>query len=244
MCKYTLDVILGSLPFKLDQSSSSSQHHVPGAFRAFFHPRASQINEPSPTAEHAAPPSTIISPPPTLATFDSQSQPHAPDLPTLTPPAQVEHGHISHADLERLHNEQLYVSEFSNADEICNQENIVEDTLFPGDPDSGDSGKEVQDSVPENGVLWDYLSKLLRSVKGQIDVHHKPAVYSSGTFWHRPRDPIFALEAARISSSGITPRELYHMDVFIWILGLKARLPGEPEVLHCPKCSGHLSQSG
>jgi hypothetical protein len=150
---------------------------------------------------------------------------------------------ISSKELEQLHHNQRYLSQLSDS-EIPNQENVVEDTLFPTDAEMGDDPEETQEVVPENGVLWDYLSKLLRSVKGQVDLQNRPAVYSSGTFWHRPRDPVFALEAARTSASGIVPRELYHMDVFIWILGLKATLPGEPDILHCPKCSGHLSRSG
>lgn len=124
-------------------------------------------------------------------------------------------------------------------------DNIVEDNLFAADDDNeaedaGDSHEDT-DSL-RAGVSVEYLTNLKDRMKSEIDVHGCPEIYLNGTFWFQPRDAVFALEAARLSPSGISPRELYHREVFVWLPGLPIRLPGEPATLFCPTsgCFGKL----
>jgi hypothetical protein len=117
-------------------------------------------------------------------------------------------------------------------------ENIVEDSLFGADGDT-----ETEDMVSlRSGVSVEYLTDLKDRMKSEIDAQGSPQIYLNGNFWFRPRDAVFTLEAARLSVSGISPRELYYRDVFVWLLGLPIRLLGEPATLICPTsgCSGKL----
>jgi hypothetical protein len=155
---------------------------------------------------------------------------------------------MSEEQIARLHGDILYILQNEGQD-TGDQENIVDDSLF-GDGD--DETVEVpDDSVPTadvdesetsgtgtetGGVLFEYLKSLIEKIKKDIVNFSQPECYRNGTFWHHPHDAIFALEASRLTPSGINPRELYHRDVFIWLLGLPTRLPGEPEMLHCPTC--------
>ncbi|KAJ7153309.1 hypothetical protein C8R46DRAFT_1357190 [Mycena filopes] len=79
-----------------------------------------------------------------------------------------------------------------------------------------------------------------------LNLTREDFAYAYGTFWQLARDPIFALEAARKGRAGVNPRELYFLDVFLWLPGLKTRLPGEPEFLRClqPSCLGRLTRKG
>jgi hypothetical protein len=193
---------------------------------------------------------------PAAATATSASNPPAagPSVSSeghLSPTSASATGDISSMSEEqiaRLHGEILYILQNEGQD-TGDQENIVDDSLF-GDGD--DETVEVpDDSVPTvdvdesetsgtgtetGGVLFEYLKSLIEKIKKDIVNFSQPECYRNGTFWHRPHDAIFALEASRMSSSGINPQELYHRDVFIWLLGLPKPLPGEPEKLHCPTC--------
>ena len=145
-----------------------------------------------------------------------------------------------------------------NANMDIGGENTVGESMFEvgediqGDVETTlDMGGVGKDGICETGgVTFDYLKALVDKLKKEIEIYNQPKIYQNGTFWHCPCDPVFALEASRIMSSGINPRELYHHDVFVWLLGLHTKLPGKPEHLHCPNCqvnnrnSHKLKQSG
>ena len=131
-------------------------------------------------------------------------------------------------------------------------ENTVEESMFEGEEEDIQGDMEItldmggvgKDEICETGgVTFDYLKALIDKLKKEIETYNRPKIYQNGSFWHHPRDPIFALEASRITSSGNNPRELYHRDVFVWPLGLHARLPGEPEHLYCPNCQANNRHS-
>ncbi|KAJ6511241.1 hypothetical protein DFH09DRAFT_1100465 [Mycena vulgaris] len=100
--------------------------------------------------------------------------------------------------------------------------------------------EEPAEAKPGNmseGFLQSLVEKLKSEIKG---CHGRPDTCENGTFWHRVRDPVFALEAARLTAMdtteeasedkpprGMNPRELYQRDVFIWLPGLPKKLPGE-----------------
>ena len=124
-------------------------------------------------------------------------------------------------------------------------ENIIEESMFDEEDSdiqesvhvTSDMGGVGEDEIcgEEAGVTYEFLKSLIEKLKIEIKSHGQPESYRNGSFWYRPRDPVFALEASRMAS-GINSRELYHCDVFVWLLGLPTRLPGEPEQLHCPHC--------
>jgi len=124
-------------------------------------------------------------------------------------------------------------------------ENIVKDSLFGAKDDAAPD--EIRDSLEETdtlqaGVSVEYLTDLKDCLKSEIEKYGCPKTYQDGSFWYRPCDPVFTLEAARQSASGISPRELYYRDIFVWLPGLYVPLPGEPNTLLCPtpECSGTL----
>jgi hypothetical protein len=45
-----------------------------------------------------------------------------------------------------------------------------------------------------------------------------------------------------MTDAGMNPQDLYHQDVFVWLLGLPIWLPGEPDVLQCPHCKSECGQ--
>ena len=96
---------------------------------------------------------------------------------------------------------------------------------------------EAEDTV--TGVLQEYMAGILDKIKQQIDWHGHPDCYTHGTFWECPKYPIFALEASATCPTGISPTELYHLDVFIW---LPDHIPGSPGHFHC-SCSHHHNLS-
>jgi hypothetical protein len=120
----------------------------------------------------------------------------------------------------------------------------VDDSLFDTSTEDEPLLEDTSEPLDEKGVLWNYLSVLVKKLQVEVESKNQPEVYRNGSFWIRPQDPIFALETARKSGSGINPRVLYHPNVFIWILGLKVKLPGEPDYLKCPKCTSHLQRRG
>lgn len=103
---------------------------------------------------------------------------------------------------------------------------------------------EPEPEAEPGSISEEFLQTLVKSLKSEITASSVglPRAYETGTFWHRARDPIFALNAARTSISGMNPRELYFLDVFLWLPCLKTGLPGEPESLHCiqANCMGRL----
>ena len=169
---------------------------------------------------------------------------------------------FSKEQIARLREEMSYIMENEGNGDSEEEENIVDDALF--EEEDREDGDEIADVQTESvvttdmgsigademtgagadagGVLFEYLKSLIDNIKKDITGIGQPAIYRNGSFWHRPRDPIFALEASRMTSSGINPRELYHRDVFVWLLGLPTRLPGEPDILHCPTCKSGRGQ--
>lgn len=159
---------------------------------------------------------------------------------------------LSNDQMVQLLEEMLYTSE---NEEQNNGNGIVDDSLFEDDDDENVEGQgesvittdmggvgsdEINDEA--GGVMFEYLKSLIEKIKKEIIEAGQPLCYKNGTFWHRRRDAVFALEASRMTSSGINPRELYFRDVFVWLLGLPTRLPGEPEVLYCPTCQKERRQ--
>jgi hypothetical protein len=148
--------------------------------------------------------------------------------------------------MARLRTDMAYVQEDS-ANMGFGEENTVEESMFEVEEDilgdmetTLDMGGVGKDEICETGgVTFDYLKALIDKLKKEIETYNRPKIYQNGSFWHYPRDPVFALEASRITSSGINPRELYHRDVFVWLLGLQAKLPGEPEHIYCPNCQAN-----
>ena len=130
-------------------------------------------------------------------------------------------------------------TEDDDSDDSSSGDNISGNTTSTENPSdsslSGDSGN----------ISVQFLKTVLASLKAEIETNNKPKIYSDGTFWHRPRDPVFALAMSN-QEGNLNPRELYHLDVFVWILGLKNRLPGEPTQILCPtaSCSGKLVRHG
>jgi hypothetical protein len=208
---------------------------VPGAFNPIFARSVRSAAAATMSNSRAAGPSGA----------SSEDQTTNPSLPSISA-APGDISSLSEEQITRLHDDMSYILQNEGQDGVGEQENIVDDSLFENDVDET---AEVQDDavptavgddsgtgVETGGVTFEYLKSLIEKIKTDIADFKQPACYRNGTFWHRPHDAIFALEASRLTPSGINPRELYHRDVFIWLLGLPTRLPGEPEMLHCPTC--------
>lgn len=104
------------------------------------------------------------------------------------------------------------------------------------------------EAIPGN-ISEQFLLTVLARLKLEVNQYNRPKIYSEGTFWIHPRDPVFALDASRFGTDGeqcINPRELYHLDIFVWLPGLPtgSGLPGEPDWLLCPKCCFQLVRTG
>jgi len=123
---------------------------------------------------------------------------------------------------------------------------VIDESLLEGDDDmefdAANAQKETEGEEAINGVLQEYMADILAKVKRQIDSHGRPDCYTRGTFWEHPKDPLFALQASATRITGLSPTELYHLDVFIW---LPDRIPGFSDKFHC-SCSRHriLSRNG
>lgn len=121
----------------------------------------------------------------------------------------------------------------------------VDESLFTPENEADETSDDS--SIPEalpNTLSGQFLSRLLVTIKAEVKALGKPKIYSEGTFWWRSQDPVFALEKSRLSETGLNPRELCERDVFIFLPGLPSRLPGEPEILKCPKCRKNLKRNG
>jgi hypothetical protein len=92
------------------------------------------------------------------------------------------------------------------------------------------------------GVLQEYMAGVLGKIKQQIDSYGRPNCYANGTFWERPKDPLFEMQVSATCATGVSPTELYHLDVFIW---LPDCLPGFSGSFCC-SCPHHhnLSHNG
>jgi hypothetical protein len=126
---------------------------------------------------------------------------------------------LSDEQMTRLQEEISYVMENEGSVHVDGQRNVVDDALFGEEEDrdiemnstatadmGGVGGDEICGTSAEaGGVLFEYLKSLIEKIKKEIAEKKQPFVYQSGSFWHRPRDPIFALEALWITSTGINP---------------------------------------
>lgn len=122
------------------------------------------------------------------------------------------------------------------------------DNLDETGDDSDYTDPPPPEAIPGN-ISEQFLLTVLTKLKLEINQYKRPKIYSEGTFWVRPRDPAFALDASRFGTDGeqcINPRELYHLDIFVWLPGLPtgSGLPGEPDRLLCPKCCFQLVRTG
>ncbi|KAF5382655.1 hypothetical protein D9615_003032 [Tricholomella constricta] len=143
-------------------------------------------------------------------------------------------------------------SEWSDMQELEPEEGRgdaeVEESVFEKDDDDllNAMNRAEQESEEENkllGVHADYLRGVVEKLKAEIKSSGKPACYQKGTFWIRPRDPLFALHTTKNSETGYSPTELYHLPIFVW---LPEWLPGRPDYLRCSRCPGkhHLVRNG
>jgi hypothetical protein len=98
---------------------------------------------------------------------------------------------------------------------------VIDESLLDGDDDmdfdAENAQKETEADETVNGVLQEYMADILGRIKQQIDSRGRPDCYANGTFWERPKDPLFALQASATRATGVSPTELYHLDVFIWL---------------------------
>ena len=125
----------------------------------------------------------------------------------------------------------------------------IEDSLVDDDDDDDDTKVDAEKAQIESeadtvksGVLKEYLKGVLESIKFQIEESdlNQPECYYQGTFWMRPHNPVFALYASRECDPAMTPTELYHWDIFVW---LPDRLPGSPDKFKCA-CRHDLTLNG
>jgi len=116
---------------------------------------------------------------------------------------------------------------------------VIDESLLEGDDDmefdAANAQKETEGEEAINDVLQEYMADILAKVKRQIDFHGRPDCYASGTYWKHPKDPLFALQASATRATGLSPTELYHLDVFIW---LPDCIPGFSNKFHC-SCPHH-----
>jgi hypothetical protein len=122
----------------------------------------------------------------------------------------------------------------------------IDDSLLEDDDDGdvdADADQALKESEAEaikSGVLREYSKGVLEEIKTQISTRGHPKCYTQGTFWIRPRDPVFALYASTASDTGFSPMELYHLDIFLW---LPNHLPDAPSEFNCT-CGNNLTLNG
>ncbi|KAL0956753.1 hypothetical protein HGRIS_002872 [Hohenbuehelia grisea] len=107
------------------------------------------------------------------------------------------------------------------AEDQADTDLLIEDSLLDGleEPDELAAQVEIEtaQAEPTKGVHYEYLYSTLNALKSQIAKHKRPDCYRNGTFWVRPRDPIFALDHAWATTPRFSPTELYHLPVFAWL---------------------------
>jgi hypothetical protein len=119
----------------------------------------------------------------------------------------------------------------------------VDDSLFDTednmDVNADEAQKESDAEAHQIGVLEVYLVEVLDCIKAKIQKSGAPECYFQGTFWINPHDPVFALHASSAHSTNLSPKELYHLDVFLWV---PDHLPGTSS-LKCV-CGQKLTHNG
>lgn len=146
----------------------------------------------------------------------------------------------------RLHLEQQEAGEVFDSEDSMGGDVLIEESILDGEDGAEELAQRVvqesQDEEPvRGGILFEYLTGVLNAIKTQVTQSARPECYRKGTFWVRPKDPIFALHESGGSPAHISPCPLYHIPVFVW---LPDCLPGAPPKFTCPNCSRHLIRHG
>lgn len=151
---------------------------------------------------------------------------------------------LSESDWHQLRRErEEMLASASSRDRV---DGVIDESLLDGDDDmdfdAENAQKETEADETVNGVLQEYMADVLGRIKRQIDSRGRPDCYANGTFWEHPKDPLFALQASATRATGVSPTELYHLDVFIW---LPDRIQGFSGSFSC-SCTHHhnLSRNG
>ncbi|KAJ7591861.1 hypothetical protein C8J56DRAFT_780924 [Mycena floridula] len=120
---------------------------------------------------------------------------------------------------------------------------LIDDSLLDGEEDPEEervaAEQQAEEEEVREGILDEYLEGIKNTIVQDIARSGKPKCYKAGTFWMRPRDPIFALDEA-LRSGLLSPNELYHMDIFVWLPNL---LPGAPTKFIC-ECGAGMNLNG
>ncbi|KAJ7738044.1 hypothetical protein DFH07DRAFT_944113 [Mycena maculata] len=132
---------------------------------------------------------------------------------------------------DRLVEEQQFLDLNDPNGDIASGENPIEDSLFDdidnqhdAAPDAAAAAEETQKSEPpEAPVHHSYLQKLRTKTSSEIATHGQPDCSSRGQLFHYAKHPLFAVQDAIVSSDGLKPDSLYHLDVLIWIPHLLAK---------------------
>jgi len=123
---------------------------------------------------------------------------------------------LSESDWHQLRREREEMLLFTSFRDDVN--GVIDESLLEGDDDVEFDAEKVQKETEGeeavNGVLQEYMTDILGKVKRQIDSYGTPDCYTRGTFWEHPKDPLFALHTSATRATGVSPTELYHLDVF------------------------------
>lgn len=121
---------------------------------------------------------------------------------------------------------------------------FIDDSLVESDDDPDFDAEKTQQETdaeaPTTGILQEYSKEVLEIIKRQINCLGCPECYTQGTFWIRPKDPLFALHASTGRPTGLSPTELYHLDIFVWVPNC---IPGASDSFHC-FCGHKLIRNG
>lgn len=175
-------------------------------------------------------------------------QPNTPVQPATSRPSRYDSqpGFYSDEDLMNLMTDlsAIQADGLPTIDEslLQNQNNHLDET----DDESAYADPSPPEANP-GSISEQFLLTVVAQLKREITDKKRPKIYSEGTFWIHPRDPAFALETSRFGTyreQCINPRELYYLEIFVWLPGLPSALPGEPDQLLCPKCRGKLIRTG
>lgn len=153
-------------------------------------------------------------------------------------------GTISNHALTQLNAELAFIEENSEHGDIAAGFTQIDDTLvdeFHPDLDVDTSAAQYEAETPEptvDSLIHQFLSAAKRRIVKEIEKHGQPLCYKNGSFFEYAIHPIFALK--RVGVTGLTPNQLYHRDIFLWLPHL---LPGHPDKFKC-SCGQYLSRHG
>jgi hypothetical protein len=149
---------------------------------------------------------------------------------------------VSQEQWEKMQHELQNVSEMEK-DTTCGL-GVVEDSLFDDEDEfdgaEEDVEKESDGDQARTGILHEYLIGQLERIKKEIETKHSPQNYRHGSFWLRPKDPLFAQDISLKRGETIGPTPYYLLNIFVWI---PFALPTAPDIFFC-ECGKHLSKNG